>query len=199
MERLPPGGKVNVALSDANHFVRNAIYALLQELDAQGKISVSIRNYPLLDDALEQGDIDLVFWSGPESGAGYGCLEYVKEARKKYPKMAICMYSQQSDVLFYVSEHIDACFSLSEPLSEWRNCIIKVINARVYSRKKRTAEFLLTDMEWQVLKAIREGHSLQHIAVKTENSYRKVSALKNSATRKLGLRNKTELLVFLTR
>ncbi|MGU3521617.1 hypothetical protein ACLBW2_00725 [Enterobacteriaceae bacterium C23F] len=42
-------------------------------------------------------------------------------------------------------------------------------------------------------------HSLQYIAVKTENSYRKVSALKIPAIRKLGLRNKTELLVFLTR
>jgi len=40
--------------------------------------------------------------------------------------------------------------------------------------RRRTAEFPLTGREWQVLKVIREGHSLQYIAVKTENSYRKV-------------------------
>jgi two-component system response regulator FimZ (fimbrial Z protein) len=49
-----------------------------------------------------------------------------------------------------------------------------------------------------VLKAIKAGDSLREIAEKTEISYRRVSALKNSAIRKLGLRNKTELLLFLT-
>jgi len=192
-------GRMNIALSDANHFVRNAIYTLLQELDTQGKISVSVRNYPLLEDTQEQSDIDLVFWSGLESGTGYGCLEYVKEAREKYPKMAICMYSQQPDSSLYIRGHIDAWLSLNEPLSTWRSYIMKVIDVSTCSRKKNSGEFPLTENEWEVLKAIKAGDSLRDIAVKTENSYRRVSALKNSAIRKLGLRNKTELLLFLTR
>ena len=137
LEKTSPGGKLNIALSDSNYFFRNAIYALLEELGTQVKISVSIKYYPLLADALKQGDIDLVFWSGPEFGVGYGCLKYIKEARQQYPKMVICMYSRQSEVPSWVSEHISNYLSLSEPLSAWRNYIMEVINARVTQKNTK--------------------------------------------------------------
>ncbi|HDW1381437.1 TPA: fimbrial protein, partial [Enterobacter asburiae] len=52
--------------------------------------------------------------------------------------------------------------------------------------------------EWRVLKELRKGLDMRYIAETEQLSYRRVSALKSSAIRKLGLRNKTDLLVFLT-
>ncbi|EKL0726082.1 fimbrial protein, partial [Enterobacter hormaechei] len=56
----------------------------------------------------------------------------------------------------------------------------------------------LTPGERRVLKELRNGLDIRYIAELEKLSYRRVSALKSSAIRKLGLRNKTDLLVFLT-
>lgn len=199
-----PEEQVNIALLDANHYVRYAIQSLMQELGTQRGMRVSVSNYHFLDEALQQKAleskaIDLLFFAGPESGVTYDCLEYVKETREKYPETLICMCAKQPNSLFFASNQIDAWFSLNEPLSVWRESIIKMIGTRDYKHKKRKPSLSLTENEWQVLREIRAGCSLKSIANNHKMSYRQVSALKNSATRKLGLRNKAELLVFLTR
>jgi len=200
MPEVPgPGKQVNIAFLGANHYMWYSLHSLLQELSAQRGIRLSINSYTSLDEVLEQKAIDLFFFTGPESGASYECLNYANELRDKYPETIICMCSNKANSLFFARSNIDAWLSLTEPMSVWRESIYKIIGLREGSFVKRKPYLLLTKNEWKVLHEIRAGHSLQRIAEKNQISYRQASALKNTATRKLGLRNKTELLVFLTR
>lgn len=67
-----------------------------------------------------------------------------------------------------------------------------------YQTKTKPMSLSLTPDEWRVLKELRNGVDMRYIAEIEKISYRRVSALKNSAIKKPGLRNKTDLLVFLT-
>lgn len=194
-----PGKQVNIAFLGTNHYMWYAMQSLLQELSVQRGIQLTVNSYHFLEDVLEQKSIDLFFFAGPESGASYECLKYANELREKYPETTICMCSNKANSLFFARSNIDAWLSLNEPLSVWRESIRKIIGEGGGPLKKRKPYLLLTKFEWKVLHDIRAGHSLRSIAENNNISYRQASALKNSATRKLGLRNKTELLVFLTR
>lgn len=200
MPEVPRSGEpVNIAFLGANHFMWYAMQSILQELSVQKGIQLSVNNYHLLDEVLEQKSIDLFFFSGPESGASYDSLKYANELREKYPETIICMCSKKANSLFFARSNIDAWLSLNEPLSVWREAIQKILGEGDLPFKNRKPYLLLTKHEWKVLHEIRAGHSLRSIAENNNISYRQASALKNTATRKLGLRNKTELLVFLTR
>ena len=107
------------------------------------------------------------------------------------------MYSAPANSWLWIRGDIDAYISLQEPLYHWRACLLKMVDSRYRPKKKPTA-LSLTPGEWRVLKDLRKGLDMRYIAETEQLSYRRVSALKSSAIRKLGLRNKTDLLVFLT-
>lgn len=189
---------LNIALIGGDRFARCGITALLQGMYSGIQITTSTNDYQHLDDLLAMTKIDVIFISGiAKHHTGMDCLAYIKTIKASYPEVLIYMYSAAVNSLLWVHGDIDAYISLQDPLYRWRTCLLKVAESR-YQPKKKSMALSLTPGEWRVLKKLRNGLDIRYIAEIEKLSYRRVSALKSSAIRKLGLRNKTDLLVFLT-
>ena len=162
------------------------------------QITASFDNYAEIETILAAAPVDVIFLSGMEKyHAGYDCLKYIRKMKVLYPGVLICMYSAPANSWLWIRGEIDAYISLQDPLYHWRASVLKLVDSRYRPLKKPTA-LSLTPGEWRVLKELRKGLDMRYIAETEQLSYRRVSALKSSAIRKLGLRNKTDLLVFLT-
>lgn len=189
---------LNVALMGGDSYARHGITALLHNIAPETRIVISAGDYRQLDNALKKCTVDILLLSGVENNRpGFDCLEYIKKIRINYPQMMICMYSVSSGSLLWVRGDIDAYISLQLPIYQWRSRLQRMIGTR-YQREDKPVVLSLTPGEWRVLKELKNGLDIRYIAEREKLSYRRVSALKNSAIRKLGLRNKTDLLVFLT-
>ncbi|MEH0886909.1 LuxR C-terminal-related transcriptional regulator [Enterobacter sp. UNJFSC 003] len=189
---------INIAVMGDNHYARHGIETLLRSMKLDSQIITSVANYQNLDKALSSTHIDILMLSGAEKHSmGYGCLKNIKKIKADYPNVIICMYSTSANSLLWVRGDIDAYISLQDPIYQWRTKLLKMVDSR-YRPQKRPAALSLTPGEWRVLKELRNGLDIRYIAELEKLSYRRVSALKSSAIRKLGLRNKTDLLVFLT-
>lgn len=190
---------LNIALLGGDHFARQGIAALLKNIVPAMQITASIDNYAEIETILAAAPVDVIFLSGMEKyHAGYDCLKYIRKMKVLYPDVLICMYSAPANNSWlWIRGEIDAYLSLQDPLYHWRASVLKMVDSRYRPIKKPTA-LSLTPGEWRVLKELRKGLDMRYIAETEQLSYRRVSALKSSAIRKLGLRNKTDLLVFLT-
>ncbi|AMJ68609.1 fimbrial protein [Enterobacter cloacae] len=189
---------LNIALLGGDHFARQGIAALLKNIAPTMQITASIDNYAEIETILAAKPVDVIFLSGTEKyHAGYDCLKYIRKMKVLYPGVLICMYSAPANSWLWIRGDIDAYISLQDPLYHWRTSVLKMVDSRYRPTKKPTA-LSLTPGEWRVLKELRKGLDMRYIAETEQLSYRRVSALKSSAIRKLGLRNKTDLLVFLT-
>ncbi len=189
---------LNIALLGGDHFARQGIAALLKRIAPTMQITASIDNYAETAKILVAAPVDVIFLSETEKfHAGYDCLKYIREMKIIYPDVLICMYSAPANSWLWIRGEIDAYLSLQDPLYHWRASVLKMVDSRYRPIKKPTA-LSLTPGEWRVLKELRKGLDMRYIAETEQLSYRRVSALKSSAIRKLGLRNKTDLLVFLT-
>jgi two-component system response regulator FimZ (fimbrial Z protein) len=189
---------LNIALFGGDHFTRQGIAALLKNISPDMQINASSNDYAELEKMLTVTPADVVFLSGTDKyHAGYDCLKYIRKMKVLYPGVLICMYSVPANSWLWIRGEIDAYLSLQDPLYHWRASVLKMVDSRYRPLKKPTA-LSLTPGEWRVLKELRKGLDMRYIAETEQLSYRRVSALKSSAIRKLGLRNKTDLLVFLT-
>ncbi|NIH41417.1 response regulator transcription factor [Enterobacter asburiae] len=189
---------LNIALLGGDHFARQGIAALLKNITPSMQITASFDNYAEIETILAATPVDVIFLSGTEKyHAGYDCLKYIRKMKALYPGVLICMYSAPANSWLWIRGEIDAYISLQAPLYHWRASVLKLVDSRYRPLKKPTA-LSLTPGEWRVLKELRKGLDMRYIAETEQLSYRRVSALKSSAIRKLGLRNKTDLLVFLT-
>jgi len=189
---------LNIALLGGDHFTRQGIAALLKNIAPDMQINASSNDYAELEKMLTATPVDVIFLSGTDKyHAGYDCLKYIKKMKVLYPGVLICMYSAPANSWLWIRGEIDAYISLQDPLYHWRASVLKLVDSRYRPLKKPTA-LSLTPGEWRVLKELRKGLDMRYIAETEQLSYRRVSALKSSAIRKLGLRNKTDLLVFLT-
>ncbi|WP_148243843.1 helix-turn-helix transcriptional regulator [Enterobacter asburiae] len=189
---------LNIALLGGDHFTRQGIAALLKNIAPDMQINASSNDYAELEKMLTARPVDVIFLSGTDKyHAGYDCLKYIKKMKVLYPGVLICMYSAPANSWLWIRGEIDAYISLQDPLYHWRASVLKLVDSRYRPIKKPTA-LSLTPGEWRVLKELRKGLDMRYIAETEQLSYRRVSALKSSAIRKLGLRNKTDLLVFLT-
>lgn len=199
MERkLERGHFLTVAFMGGDGYARQGITAVLRTIDPETHIVASVGDYQKLDNALKKNQIDILFLSGVENNRpGFDCLEYIKKIRTHYPQVLICMYSISSGSLLWVRGDIDVYISLQLPVYQWRSRLLRMIGTR-YQRENKPMALSLTPGEWRVLKELKNGLDIRYIAEREKLSYRRVSALKSSAIRKLGLRNKTDLLVFLT-
>jgi two-component system response regulator FimZ (fimbrial Z protein) len=195
---LKPEEFTDIALVGEDYYARQGIASLLQEIGYKIRIKASVRDYHVLDMVLEKTSIDVIFISEPEKKiSGFGCLKFISKIKKSHPGMVICMYSIHNSSLLWVRGEVDSFISLTEPLYNWHANVMKLADKR-YRPKSKPAALSLTAIEWKVLKELKNGLDLRHIAKMEKLSYRRVSALKGSAIRKLGLRNKIDLLVFLT-
>lgn len=189
---------LTIALLGGDHFTRQGIAAVLKNSVPEMQITASSDDYSLMETLCATTPVDVIFLSGMEKyHAGFDCLKYIKNIKSRQPGVLICMYSAPANSWLWIRGDIDAYISLQEPLYHWRACLLKMVDSRYRPKKKPTA-LSLTPGEWRVLKDLRKGLDMRYIAETEQLSYRRVSALKSSAIRKLGLRNKTDLLVFLT-
>ncbi|WP_370967175.1 helix-turn-helix transcriptional regulator [Enterobacter wuhouensis] len=190
--------RVNIALMGSDHYARHGITTLLRSISPELEIKISVGDYHQLNTELSATPIDILLMSGAEKyHTGYDSLKYIKRIKANYPDVIICMYSAPANSLHWVRGDIDAYISLQDSIFRWRATLLKMGDSR-FRPKKKPAALTLTPGEWRVLKELRNGLDMRYIAEIEKLSYRRVSALKTSAIRKLGLRNKTDLLVFLT-
>lgn len=189
---------LNIALIGGDSYARQGIAALLHSIDSIFQIIISAGDYSQCDKALEENNIDILILSGAERNRpGFDCLKYIKKIRTKYPHVLICLYSIFSESLLWIRGDIDIFISLQHPIYKWRAHLLRMSGARD-QRDNKPMALSLTPGEWRVLRELKNGLDIRYIAEREKLSYRRVSALKSSAIRKLGLRNKTDLLVFLT-
>lgn len=195
-----PGHNKTVAIMGADNFARGGLSNLIQEISPRIHIRASVREQKVLDLFLSQTAVDILFISDNKSGIqGYDCISYLQQLKETYPGMTICIYSACSSLYFWACGAVDDYLSTDEPIYSLRYRLKRILeNRRGTLNRFPVQRMSLTHAEWKVLKGIKSGFSMHHIAHKEEIPYRRVSALKTSAIRKLGLRNKTDLLVFLT-
>ncbi|WP_421511316.1 DNA-binding response regulator [Enterobacter sp. JS8-1] len=189
---------LRIALMGGDHYARKGIITLLRSITPESQIEMTAGNFQQLDNVLSTTPIDILLLSGSDKyHTGYDYLNGLKRIKAKYPGVIVCMYSAPAHSSQWIRGDIDAYISLHESVYCWRTKLLKMVDSRYRPQKKPTA-LSLTPGEWRVLKELRNGLDMSYIAEIEKLSYRRVSALKNSAIRKLGLRNKTDLLVFLT-
>lgn len=189
---------LNVALMGGDSYARQGIMSLFLSFAPETNIVVSAGDYQNFENEVKRSCIDIVLLSGVESNRpGFDCLEYIKKIRMYYPDILICIYSKSSGSQLWIRGDIDGYISLQLPVYQWRWRLLRLINTR-YRQESKALSLSLTPGEWRVLKELKNGLDIRYIAEREKLSYRRVSALKSSAIRKLGLRNKTDLLVFLT-
>lgn len=190
----------NVALLSGNHFALTGMKALMSQTGQHINVAISARTFPELKTQLSDNHIDIiVLIECNQDMAGIDWLKHVSEIRKQYPRLLIWMCTAQTASLSLFNDYVDAWFSLRETLIKWQHHLYRLRNVVLREPKKLSRDINLTALEWTILKDVKRGITIQHIAQRNNISYRKVSLLKNIAMRKLGLRNKTALLVFLTR
>ncbi|MFJ5855661.1 DNA-binding response regulator [Enterobacter cancerogenus] len=186
------------ALMGGDNYAREGIITLLRSITPEFQIEMTVGNFQQLDNVLSTTSIDILLLSGSDKyHTGYDYLDGLERIKAKYPGVIVCMYSVPAHSSRWIRGDIDAYISLHESIYHWRKKLLKMVDSRYRPQKKPTA-LSLTSGEWRVLKELRNGLDMSYIAETEKLSYRRVSALKNSAIRKLGLRNKTDLLVFLT-
>ncbi|MFD1801672.1 LuxR C-terminal-related transcriptional regulator [Mixta tenebrionis] len=189
----------DIAILDPNNFTRQGIAALLLELDENITIKASVRSYDVLHMVLDKWHINLLFISENIAGQpGFSCLACLKKIKKDYPDLMICLYSEEYIPSHWLRNNIDAFFSLKDAMPVWQAKAASILKDFRRPNKYAAPRLHLTQAEWQILYGLKSGHSLTAIAQKEKLSYHRVSALKVSATRKLGLKNKADLLVFLS-
>lgn len=189
---------IHIALMGGDHYARQGITALLMKVNPKVQVKISTEDYQQLNTTLATTRIDILFMSGADKyHTGYDYLHYLKRIKAEHPETVICLYSAPANSMLWVRGDIDAYMSLQDPLYHWRTNLMRLVDNR-YRPKQRSTALSLTPGEWRVLKELRKGLDMRYIAEMEKLSYRRVSALKSSAIKKLGLRNKTDLLVFLT-
>lgn len=188
---------LDIALMGADHYARQGIASLLKLIDPTINIKISVSGHQYLTAAAVE-KINILFLSAAERyTTRLDYSKFISKLKKDCPELVICMYAAHANSLLWVRGDIDAYVSLQEPIYCWRASLLKMVDSRYRSQSKPLA-LSLTPTEWRVLKELKKGLGMRYIAEIEKLSYRRVSALKNSAIRKLGLRNKTDLLVFLT-
>ena len=196
---LKPEGYKDIAIMGPDSFARQGIATLLLEMGIRIRIKASVRDYEVLQMVFDKWHIDLLLISVSAPGQpGFNCLEFVNQIKSEHPEIVVCLYSAEISPLLWLRSGIDAWFSLKDSVQVWQANLLKIIRSQHHCKTEIPPPLLLTQSEWGVLKAIKSGNSLSNIALKEKISYRRASALKSSAIRKLGLRNKTDLLVFLS-
>lgn len=196
---LKPEGFKDIAIMGPDSFTRQGISALLLQPGLQVRIKASVRDYDVLQMVFDKWHINVLFIAETVTGQpGFNCLKFVNKIKYEHPDMLICMYSAEITPYLWLRGNVDAWFSLKDPLAVWRANILKLMKSQRRHTRDVPDSFVLTQNEWKVLKEIKSGNSLTNIAQKQKISYRQASALKSSAIRKLGLKNKTDLLVFLS-
>lgn len=197
---LSPGSSTTVAIIGADNYARSGLSSLIKDISPGIHISASVRDQKQLDLFLSQTQVDILFLSEYKSGThGYDCISYIQRLKFEYPKMRICIYSDCRNLYTWSGGAADEYLSTNEPVYFLTFQLKKIMELRRSSLKHLHIRPLsLTNAEWSILKGLKEGFSMRRIAENEEITYRRVSALKTSAIGKLGLRNKTDLLVFLT-
>lgn len=189
-----------VALLSRNYFARIGIESLMKKTLERVIIAASVSTYAELDRVLQRQKIEMVILiECNQDMAGVDWFRKITALKKNHPHLLLGICSAQATSLPLIKGYIDRYLCLDQSIVNWKIHINQLLQSdnRVPQASKQYLD--LSEIEWLILKEIKAGKKMQHIAEKNKLSYRKVSALKNAAIRKLGLRNKTDLLVFLTR
>lgn len=186
---------LSIALTGGDHYTRQGISALLNNINQKVQLVITVGYYPKLESLLTAKKVDILLMAAVES---FDYLQMIIKIKARHPDILICMYSSLANSMLWVSGDVDVYISLQDPLYRWRDSFLKMVD-RGYQPNKKPVVLSLTPGEWRILKELRNGLDMRCIAEIEKLSYRRVSALKSSAIKKLGLRNKTDLLVFLTR
>lgn len=199
--------KTNIAVISQNHFILEALKDLTTVAypDVNSIIIDTARNANELNKIILAHPIDILMFAECSCDiVGISWYDRILELQKEHPNMKIILCSSvRLSKTYRFSALIDAFLFLDEPLSNLRKDISRILKRMislsgggVNANKKKSG---LSGLEWKILKEVKTGACMQQISNRVNIPYRKISALKNNAMRKLGLRNHTELLIFLAR
>ncbi|EKZ6372268.1 helix-turn-helix transcriptional regulator [Klebsiella aerogenes] len=189
---------INIALIGGDYFARLGIASLLLKTNRHFKVHDFGNQYEILEKNILEMSIKVVFISGGSSyNIGFEKLRLIREIKTKKPDIIFCMYSKPACSLLWLQGDIDFYISLMDPIYYWRTFLFKIFNYDLHT-KKNIFSLKLTQQEWKVLCDLKNGKSINQISRNESITYNRVSSIKNSAIKKLGLRNKVELLLFLT-
>jgi two-component system response regulator FimZ (fimbrial Z protein) len=190
----------NIVIFSRNYYALNAVRILVSQTLKNVTVIACVSDTSELDDILSGNEVHIVILvECNQDMADSYWFRYASVLKKTYPHLFLCLCSSQSTSLPLLRRYIDSYFFLNDSISKWQSHIRRFLEKENARPKNVSNRLNLSEIEWAILKGIKGGDKLQHIAENNNLSYRRVSALKNVAIRKLGLRNKTELLVFLAR
>ncbi|MTD41138.1 hypothetical protein GIX45_21450 [Erwinia sp. CPCC 100877] len=192
-----------VAILGEDAYARIGVATLIREIDPKVAVKASLSNYRALEIFLNQYSVDIIILvSSYENEIGLKCLKVMHQIERDYPSIQLLVYSRQATSFLLRAQSTGGLQYVGESISDWRKRLHSLLmtnnNATQKEVKKSGRDsFILNHEEWLVINDIYDGKSLASIAHCRGIHYRKVSALKMSAVRKLGLRTKNDLLVFL--
>lgn len=191
-------GNQSIILMSNNHYALEGVKHLIAQSHNQINIAGSVDNYQELANVLCKRQVDMVMIiECSQITAGVDIFKYISELKIRHPKVLLSLHSSQPTSLSLLADYIDIYFSLDEPVEKWREHLLALVKTKMIFPDINKKQVYLSPLEWLILKEIRQGKKNQLIADTNNLSYRKVSALKNRAKRKLGLRSNTDLLLFL--
>lgn len=192
--------KVNVLVISRNSFVLEGLKELIITIssDVNPLVIVSIRDENELNELALAHAVDvIIFAECNHDMVGISWYHRISELRNENPKMKVILCSSvRYSNAYRFRGLIDSFFFLNKPLSTLQVEINRLIT--IQEEECSNKKTCLSIMEWVILKEVKTGARMQQISNQVNIPYRKVSLLKNNAMRKLGLRNKAELLVFLS-
>lgn len=191
-------GNHSIILMSNNHYALEGVRHLISQFHKQINIAASVSSYQELANVLRKRKPDMVMIiECNQISAGVDTFKYISEIKIRHPKVLLSLHSSQPTSLSLLADYIDAYFSLDESIERWHEHLLTLVKTKMIFPDTNKRQDYLSPLEWLILKEIRQGKKNQLIADSNNLTYRKVSALKNRAKRKLGLRSNTDLLLFL--
>jgi DNA-binding NarL/FixJ family response regulator len=191
-----------VAIIGEDSYARAGIVTLIREINPRVAVKASLNNYRALEILLGQYPVDIIILvSGYECDIGLSCLRVMHQIAYDYPSIQLLVYSRRATSFLLRAQSTGWLQCIGEPFPDWRKHLKVFLMPDGATKKEvvsaRKGNFILNRDEWLVINDLFAGESLSSIARRREINYRRVSALKMSVVRKLGLRTKNDLLVFL--
>ncbi|GAB2953157.1 helix-turn-helix transcriptional regulator [Hafnia psychrotolerans] len=195
--------KTNVLIIEKCRYTRRGIASLISETKPDIGFITAVADFSAASEIINESHMDAIFAhvsQGNIFSFYFDSLNFTRSIKEKYSETKILVYTEKITPLFQIHYAADEFISTNESLKAWRKKMEILFYMPHLNWDKLNhvqGSFRITKEEWYVLMSIKDGLELKDISNAMQVSYKTVSALKIKALRKLGLKNKNELLMFI--
>lgn len=195
--------KANVLIIEKCRYTRRGIASLISETKPDIGFITTVADFSTASEVINEIPMDAIFAhvsQGSIFSFHFDSLNFTRSIKEKNSETKMLIYAEKITPLFQMHYIADEFISTNESLKTWRKkmeILFHMPHLNWDNLNHDQGNFRITKEEWYVLISIKNGFKLKDISNAMQLSYKTVSALKIKAMRKLGLKNKNELLMFI--